>query len=234
MRAMLLFGLLLTAPCWAGTPLPDAPHVVTQGEGKVTAKPDLARITISAQYRNANAATAKQAVDRGIEAFLKIAPEFGLMPEDITASDISVSEDIGYDDRDRRISNGFVAEREVRLKLRDLERLGALLDAALAAGLTEIGNVSFESTRKEQLRIEARNKAIADAREKAAGLATAFDGTLGLVYSINSVRSGFDDGYGATTLDRVVVTGSRVQRSAYLQPTVEYTENVSAVFELKR
>lgn len=77
--------------------------------------------------------------------------------------------------------------------------------------------------------------AIADAREKAGGLAAAFGGALGPVYSINSVRSGIDDGYGeATTLDRVMVTGSRIQRPAYLQPTVEYTEPVSAVFELKR
>jgi uncharacterized protein YggE len=234
MRAFLLIGLLLTTPCWAGTPLPDAAHVVTNGEGKVTAKPDLARITISAQYRNANGATAKQSVDRSIDAFLKIAPDFGLTSDDITASDVSVSEDIDYDSRDRRISNGFVAEREVKLKLRDLDRLGELLDAALAAGLTEIDNVSFESSRADQLRLEARGKATADAREKAAGLATAFDGSLGPIYSINSVRSGVGDGYGETTLDRVQVTGSRIQRSAYLQPTVEYTESVSAVFELKR
>ena len=73
-----------------------------------------------------------------------------------------------------------------------------------------------------------------DAREKASGLATAFGGALGPVYSINSVRSGSDDGYGGTTLDRVEVTGSRIQRSSYLQPTVEYMERVSAVFELKR
>lgn len=234
MRALLLIGLLLTMPCWAGSPLPDAPHVVTSGEGKITAKPDLARVTITAQYRNANGATAKQSVDRSIDAFLKIAPDFGLTPDDITASDVSVSEDINYDSRDRRVSNGFLATREVKLKLRDLQRLGALLDAALAAGLTEIGNVSFESSREDQLRLEARSKAVADAREKASGLATAFGGSLGPVYSINSVRSGVGDGYGAMALDRVEVTGSRIQRSAYLQPTVEYTENVSAVFELKR
>lgn len=236
MRALLLIGLLLAStPCWAGTPLPDAPHVVTQGEGKVTAKPDLAHVTISAHYRNANGATAKQSVDRSIEAFLDRAPDFGLAPEDIRASDVSVSEDTDYDDRGRRTSNGFVATREVRLDLRDLNRLGALLDAALAAGMTEIETISFESSRKEQLRLEARNKAIADAREKASGLSTAFGGSLGPVYSINSVRSGIADGYGeATTLDRIQVTGTRIQRSAYLQPTVEYTENVSAVFELKR
>lgn len=73
-----------------------------------------------------------------------------------------------------------------------------------------------------------------DAREKSSGLSTAFGGSLGPVYSINSVRSGIVDGYGeATTLDRIQVTGTRIQRSAYLQPTVEYTESVSAVFELK-
>lgn len=93
----------------------------------------------------------------------------GLNPEDITASDVSVSEDVEY-----------------------------------------------------------------DAREKASGLATAFGGALGPVYSISSIRSGVDDGYGATTLDSVAVTGSRIQRSAYLQSTVEYAERVSAVFELKR
>lgn len=234
MRALLLIGLLLSAPCLAGTALPDAPHVVTNGEGKATAKPDLARVTLSAQYRNANAATAKQSVDRGVDGFLKLAPGFGLTPEDITASDVSVSEDIQYDDHDRRTSNGFVANRDVKVKLRDLEKLSALLDAALAAGLTEIENVAFESTREPELRREARDKAIADAREKASGLATAFGGALGPVYSINSVRSDIDHGYGGTTLDRVEVTGSRIQRSAYLQPTVEYAERVSAVFELKR
>ncbi|MFC3270271.1 SIMPL domain-containing protein [Vulcaniibacterium thermophilum] len=95
-------------------------------------------------------------------------------------------------------------------------------------------NVAFESSREPELRRQARDKAIADAREKANGLATAFGAALGPVYSINSLRSGFDDGYGATTLDRVEVTGSRLRRPAYLQPTVEYTERVSAVFELKR
>lgn len=236
MRALMLFGLLFVAPCIAGTPLPDAPHVVTQGEGKAKGKPDLARITLSARHRDANGAVAKQAVDRGVEGFIDIAPRFGLKPEDITASDLSVAEDIDYDDRNRRVSNGFVAERQVTVTFRALDRLGDFLDAALAAGLTEIDNVAFESSREDELRREARQQAIADAREKAGALATAFGGTLGPVYSINSVRSGFADGYGydTTMLDRVQVTGSRTQRSAYLQPTVEYTEHVSAVFELQR
>ncbi len=40
-------------------------------------------------------------------------------------------------------------------------------------------------------------------------------------------------GYGGT-LDRIVVTGSRIEPAGYLQPTVDFTERVAAVFELQR
>jgi hypothetical protein len=234
MRILIGALLLVATPCLAGTPLPDAPHVVAGGEGRVTVAPDLATVSLHAKYRNANPALAKQAVDRGIAALLRIAPDFGLDEKDITAGDLSLSEDVRYDDNDRRVSNGFVADREVSLKLHQLDRLGDLLDAVVAAGVNEVDDVSFESSRKDALRMEARSKAVADAREKAGGLATAFGATLGPVYSINSVNSSVADGYGsANALDRIEVTGSRINKH-YLQPTVDYTERVSAVFELKR
>lgn len=234
MRHILLAAFLIAAPAYAGTPLPDAPHVTASGEGKATVAPDLARITLKASYRDAAPGVAKQAVDRSIEAFLALAPRFGLEPAQVTAADLSVSEDIDYDERDRKVSNGFIATREVTVELRELARLGELLDAALAAGMNEVDNIAFESSRADALRAEARGKAVAQAREKAAGLAKAFDAALGPVYSINSLNSYSSDGYGATTLDRVQVTGTRIQRSRYVQPTVEYSERVSAVFELKR
>ncbi|MGY1530206.1 SIMPL domain-containing protein [Luteimonas sp. A649] len=85
-----------------------------------------------------------------------------------------------------------------------------------------------------RLREDARAQAVADAREKAGGLATAFGGRLGPVYSINSLNSMQSDGYGNTTLDRIQVTGSRMDSGRYLQPTIEFTERVSAVFEISR
>lgn len=234
MRHLLLTALLIAIPAHAGTPLPDAPHVTASGEGKATVAPDLARITFTAKYRNLDPASAKQAVDRSIEAFLDLAPRFGLAPAHVRASDLSVTEDTDYDERDRKVSNGFIATREVTVELRELTRLGEFLDAALATGMNEVDNISFESSRADALRTEARDKAVAQAREKASGLAKAFGGALGAVYSINSLHSTGSDGYGATTLDRVQVTGTRIQRSRYVQPTVEYSERVSAVFELQR
>lgn len=232
MRPALLALLLAAAPAFAGTPLPDAPHVTATGEGKVSVAPDTARIKMSAVYRNASAAAAKQAVDRSVDAFLDLAPRFGLEPAQVTAGDLSVSEDVNRDDNGRKISSGFVATREITVELRQLTRLGEFLDAALASGLNEVDGIAFESSRADALRAEARAKAVADAREKAGGLAQAFGVALGPVYSINSLNSSFADRYGEQ-LDRVTVSGSRVH-SRYVQPTVDYSERVATVFELKR
>lgn len=234
MRHWMLAALLLCPPCLAGTALPDTAHVVATGSGKVTVAPDLAEITLISRARHANAATARQTVERNVNAFLKLAPDFGLGEADLTAADLSLSEDIDYDeDSERRTSNGFIARREVTLKLRDLPRLSAVLDAAATTGLTEVQEIDFQSSRKVALKLQARAKAAANARENAEGLAKSFGATLGRVYSINSVNSRFSDGYGgATTLDRVEVTGSRTGEGRYLQPFVDYSEEVTAVFEL--
>ena len=74
----------------------------------------------------------------------------------------------------------------------------------------------------------------AQAREQAAGLVSKFGGTLGPVYSINSVDSSLAQGYGAETLDRIQVTGSRIELAQYLRPNIEFVEEVSAVFEINR
>ena len=236
MRPWLIATLLplLSATAFAGTPLPDAPHVVVQGEGLVSVAPDSATVSMVARHRSADAGTAKRVVDRAVEALLKVAPDFDVAPDDITASDLALREEVDYDDNDRRLPPAHVASREVKVRLDDLDRLGAWLDAALAAGFSGVSDVTFKSSKEASLREDARARAVADAREKAAGLAVAFGGRLGPVYSINSLNSRQSDGYGNTTLDRIEVTGSRMDSGRYLQPTIDFTERVSAVFEISR
>ncbi|MGY1424452.1 SIMPL domain-containing protein [Lysobacter sp. A289] len=237
MRQWMLAAVLLSlapAAAIAGTPLPDAPHVVVQGEGEVSVAPDAAIISMVARHRASNPGEAKRVVDRAVDALLKAAPGFDVHSDDITTSDLALREDIDYDDNDRPLPPAHVASREVKVRLDDLDTLGAYMDAALAAGFTDIADVTFKSSKEASLREEARAHAVADAREKATGLANAFGGNLGPVYSINSVNSVQAHGYGNTTLDRIQVTGTRMDSGRYLQPTIDFTERVSAVFEISR
>lgn len=227
--------LLSCTTALAGTPLPDGPHIVVTGEGKLSTKPDSARVRFDFEQRATQPLPAKQAVDTAVNKLLASLGTYGIEDKDITASSLSASEDVNYSDEGKRTSNGFVAERDVTVVLKDIDKLNEFLDNGLASGAHEIGDVTFESTQADSLRDEARQKAVDDARKKAAGMAAAFGANLGSIYSIGSINSRYDDRYGgATMLDRIEVTGSGMARGRYIQPTVEYTETVNAVFELKR
>ncbi len=236
MRIVPLLCLMLScALAHAGTPLPDGPHIVVTGEGKLSVKPDSARVRVAFEQRSPQPLAAKQAVDARVNALLVGTAGFGIEDQDVRASDIDVEEDVDYDDKDRRISHGHLATRQVTLLLRDIDRLNELLDFCLSSGALRIAEVSFESTQAAQLRAEAKRKAVAEARGKGEEMAAAFGVALGPVYSIDSVNSRSAAGWGGATLDRIQVTGSRAPAPGrYLQPTVEYAENVSAVFELRR
>lgn len=225
---------LFAATATAGTPLPDGPHVVASGQGKATAKPDTARVRFDFQARAAQPLPAKQAVDAAVNRLLAGLGAFGVADADVTASGLDASEDVNYAESGKRVSSGFVASRSVTVLLRQVDRLNDFLDAGLAAGASEIGDVSFQSSRADALREQARRNAVEDARAKAAGIAAAFGARLGPVYSIDSVGSNYAPGYGATTLDRIEVSGTRLRPGRYLQAEVEYTGSVSAVFELQR
>lgn len=225
---------LASASAFGGTPLPDGPHIVVQGEGEVSVAPDTAVVTMLAQHRASTPGEAKQVVDRAVEALLKAVPGFDVAADDLSASDLSLYEEVEYDNEGRPQFRVHVARREVKARLGDLDRVGTYMDAALAAGFTSIADVTFKSSREASLRDDARARAVADAREKAGALATAFGGDLGAVYSINSVDSAQAHGYGNTALDRIHVTGSRSSSGRFLQPTIDFTERVSAVFEISR
>lgn len=234
MRTALLAVLLVFGPVLAGTPLPDGPHVVVAGEAKVTAPPDLAKVRFDFLNRAATAPPTKQKVDAWVNTLLDDLARFSVGDADIRASDLSVEEDVEYTESGRPLIKGFIGRRTVTVTLRDLSRLNELLDAGLAAGAGEIGNITLQSSRAEELRKEAKRKAVADARVRATGLAESFGARLGPVYSIDSAQSQLEFGYGGTTLDRVEVGGSRMQRGRYLRAEVEYRESVRAVFELQR
>ena len=55
----------------------------------------------------------------------------------------------------------------VHLKVRDLDKLGAILDAVVSAGANQVYGISFQIDKPEKLLYEARKQAVADARMKA-------------------------------------------------------------------
>lgn len=226
---------LWASPVTADTPLPDGPHVVANGSGKVVAAPDMAEITVISAVNNPSAAQAKQRVDAAVNDFLRALHQHGVVEADIEASDLSLREDVDAADDGRRVSNGYDAQRSVTFKLRAIDKLNSVLDAALSAGMNRLGETRFTSSRADSLRAEARARAARNATERARELAAGFNAQLGNIYSINSANNDLSTRhrYGANSLDSVVVTGSAAAPGRYLKPEIEFNESVTAVFTIQ-
>ncbi len=80
--------------------------------------------------------------------------------------------------------NGYRVLNQVRLTVRDVKRLGEILDQAIALGANQINSIAFDVSKMETLKDEARKQAMENARRRAELYAKAAGGELGPVLRI--------------------------------------------------
>ena len=151
----------------------------------ISAAPDLAAISTGVQTE---AGTAREAMTLNSTAMAKLVDGLkaaGIATKDIQTTSVSVNPRY-TNPRDGKspVINGYSATNQVRIVVRDLKRVGEILDAALTLGATQMGGISFDVTNAETLKDEARRDAMINARRRADLFATAAGATVGQVLSI--------------------------------------------------
>ena len=85
---------------------------------------------------------------------------------------------------------GYIAQRTIEVELRDLDKLGELIEGAVKAGVNQLQPPILDSSKRRDAHREALSLAAADARANAATLAAALGAKLGKVVTINAVEGG--------------------------------------------
>ena len=80
---------------------------------------------------------------------------------------------------------GYLVSQDLSVKVRQMDKVSSIIEAAGTVGLNQIGNLSFEIDNPEKLREEARAKALAQAKEKAGTLANVVGVKLGKIISFS-------------------------------------------------
>jgi len=173
-------------PIVMNAPLPSTITVV--GEGKVRIEPDIARVSIGVETLRDTVDEASAANQETVDAVLAALQAQGIAEEDIQTSGFSIfAERYGPggplpDDQVRyRVSNN------VSVTIRDLENVGAVLDAAIEAGANNIYGVEFALDDPSTVESDARASAVEDARAKAEDLAALSGVELGDLISISEI-----------------------------------------------
>lgn len=181
---ILAFVLVYHVPALAAE-APAKRTISVTGTGIARARPDTASISIGVVSEGK---TARAALDENTAAMSRVNVEMKgqkVKPEDIQTTNFSVRPKFQhFKDGKPPAIVGYRVVNSVRIIVRDLKNLGAILDQAVSLGSNRINGISFFLAEPAALKDEARKLAMADAWRKAALYAAAGKAKLGPVLSI--------------------------------------------------
>lgn len=158
----------------------DPGLLTVSGRGEVKAVPDEARIGAGVVREARTAGEALAANSQAVRNVLAALRQAGVEERDVRTRQVSLSpvyEPRPKRDRPRQIV-GYRASNQLSIRARDLEKLGALMDALVVAGATNLNGPHFAHGEPRPLQDEARRRAVQDARRKAELYAEAAGVTL--------------------------------------------------------
>jgi hypothetical protein len=176
--------------------------VTASGAGTAQAAPDTAEMSFGVTTTSTNAKTALDDASTAAEQITSAVKKQGVDSEDIQTQDVSVYPQTADQDG-KQVITGYQASLSVRVKVRDIAKLGEVISAANAAGANSISGPSFTIDDPAPARAEAIDEAVADARKSAEAMAEAAGKSVGEVLSLSSSDVGVLPGpmYRAEAMD---------------------------------
>lgn len=166
------------------------PRLTIIGEATINAVPDGAQVRTGVTTQ---AKTAKEASDANAKAATALVAALrgaGIDDKDIQTARLTLQptyETPAPGSRNR--ITGFQASNQVTIRVRDVTKIADIIDRAVSAGATDIGNIEFIVSESSQVLDKARDAAVADARRKAEIYAKATGTKLGRVLALSEDRA---------------------------------------------
>ena len=155
---------------------PRGPTLTVTGEGRATAIPDMARFSTGVVSDGKTAREALDANSTAVANMITALKGAGIEARDIATSGFSVQPQYAPPKKDSteppRVT-GYQVQNTVSVRLRDLARLGDLLDKMVTSGANQIGGIAFDIAEPAKLEDKARVAAVEDARHQAELIAQA-------------------------------------------------------------
>lgn len=233
--AVMMLALLVSA-CGPTTVNQAAPPPMrtlsVAGTGDANLEPDIAYIYVGVHTEKLTAAEAVAENTTQTETVIQAIKDFGIDAKDIRTTNFSIWPQERYDPLTGTPTGEktYVVDNTVYVTVRDLDKLGDLLDTVVAAGANTVNSIQFDVADKDEALKDARAEAVKDAAEKAKELADAAGVQLGEVQTI-----GFYDNVSYPVFEGKGGGGADVAQAAVpIQPgQLTFTVNVNVTYMIK-
>ena len=184
MRRLLSFFGLLLAPLSLqsqaiNAPGEPIPQITVVGRGETKISPDRANIQISVQTRAPTASAAGAANATRQKAVFDALRKLGLKDDQLSTANYNVNPEYKYEPNRNPAIIGYVATNTLNVEVRDLSKVGAVIDASLGAGANLVSSLNFYASNIQEARQAAITAAVQVARAEAEVGARAAQGQLG-------------------------------------------------------
>lgn len=211
---------------------PPLRTISVSGSGQAYLVPDIAYVYVGVHTEKPSAAEAVDENNTQTQKMIQALKDFGIAAKDIRTTNFSIYPQDKYDPLTGTPTGNktYVVDNTVYVTMRDLGKLGDLLDTVIAAGANTINSVQFDVADKEAALKQARADAVKDAETQAQELADAAGVKLGDVQTI-----GFYDSTPTPLYAGKGGGGGAVAEAAVpIQPgQLTFTVTVSMTYEIK-
>lgn len=162
------------------------------GEGKVTAKPDIAKVQLSVVTEALTSKAAQDANSKKSTAITDYLKKQNIEDKDIKTTGYNISPQYKYPPYGGQPTiTGYQVNESLEVKIRNLDNVSNVLDGVVTAGANQVNQLSFEIDNPDALKAEARAQAIADAKKKANELQSQVGISLGKIVNFSENTGGY-------------------------------------------
>jgi uncharacterized protein YggE len=162
--------------------------VSVTGEGRSSLAPDTAILALSVIKQAKTAQEALADNNKAMEAVVAALKTAGMADRDLQTSGFNIQPQFNFQNDNQPQPPhvvGYQATNTLTVRVRDLSKLGALIDQTVSLGVNQGGDVQFINDKPEPALDEARKLAVADAMARAGTLSKAAGAKLGRIVQIS-------------------------------------------------
>jgi uncharacterized protein YggE len=162
---------------------PEYKNTITvSGTGEIYAKPDLAVINFSVVTETKTVAEAMAENTKKMNAVIDSIKNQGVEEKDLKTTSFNISPRYEYKKVEaeieiypyppgKRVLVGYEITQSLEVKIRDLTKIGKIIQGATEAGANQVGDLQFTIDKEDELKARARKEAIEKAKVKAKEMA---------------------------------------------------------------
>ncbi len=208
--------------------------VTASGTGTALAAPDTAELTFGIVSTDPKAKPALDSASKVADAVASALKKAGVAEDDIQTASIRIDPNYTHDETGKKPPTvvSYSANIDVRVKVRDMEILGTVIEAGTAAGAVGVNGPTFTLDDDAAATDEAITKAVEEAKRRAETMAKAAGKSVGEAVSVKETSVEVPPVYrGSSALLRQNYTDAAAV--AVEAGQVDIIADITVVFDLK-